>query len=70
MEMLEVSEVQSLSIESTGQDVLKINKAINEISERTAVTSKQASESAEIAESGAEQVYSMKIEPHLPLTFP
>lgn len=58
VEMLEVSEKQSSSIESTGSDVLRINNAITEISKRTAVTSKQAADSAEVAEAGAEQVYS------------
>lgn len=57
MEMLSVSESQSSSIEATGTDVLKINNAITEISQRTAVTSKQASDSADIAEAGAQQVY-------------
>lgn len=56
VEMLQLNEKQALSIAKTGEDVLKINSAISEISKRTLVTSQQANEAAKVAESGAEQV--------------
>lgn len=58
VDMLGKNEKQASSIEETGNEVLRVNNAITEISKRAFVTSQQASESANVAENGAKQVNS------------
>lgn len=58
VDMLGKNEKQASSIEETGNEVLRVNSAITEISKRALVTSQQASESANVAENGAKQVNS------------